>query len=74
MYHVSKKWLGQTITAQTDEDPKVKAQACKLFENRISQWTFPQKMKEHNYKHHIGIDTIYYIYHNPEAGRAKCST
>ena len=72
MYHVSKKWLGQTITAQTDEDPTVKAEACKLFEKRISKWTYPQK--KHHYEHHIGIDTIYYIYHNPAAGKAKRST
>merc|ERR1711884_363275 len=32
MYHVSKKWLAQTITAQTHEDPTVKAHARRLFE------------------------------------------
>ena len=74
MYHVSKKWLAQTITAQTDDDPKEKTHARKLFENRVSQWTYPQHLKDHNYEIHIGIDKVYYFYHNPEAGRAKCST
>ena len=73
-YHVSKRFLAQTTTTQTDEDPKAKAEARKLFENRISKWTYPQKIKGHHYEHHIGIDNIYYIYHNPVAGKDKSST
>merc|ERR1711884_693920 len=72
IWQVSNPFLDNTVTAQDENNKKIRAKARKKFEHRISEWTYPDK--PHRYAYDVVIDNIYYVYHNPVATKSEKST
>jgi len=72
IWYVSHPFLENTVTAQDENDKKIRAIARKKFEHRVSEWSYPDK--SHGYAYDVVIDNVYYVYHNPVATKSEKST